>query len=298
MVDWRVHGLIFWAFERTFLLLQRLSGAVRPDLGVRHSTELQKWKVIRNDSYIIALLSAEAAGCVYVARNWRGTEHPLAVTAAVTIYVLAGLRVLDILQAGVNTVLFDGLRQAHRGPQTILSFHRKLLLESINYLELIVLFGLIYSALAGRLDGKLNDWTDAFYFSAVTQLTIGYGDITPTRAGKLLAISQGLIGFFFAVLVLARVISVLPRMHDVGVEGSIPMPMVPLLCRYGHDHSVAPVKAATDNPTEPWGPRPFHCPECFYTQRQDTVPVYWHTYGNAPQARIQGHQDPCKCCFP
>jgi potassium channel LctB len=224
MVDWKVHGPIFWALERGFILLQRLSGSVRPDLGVRYSRDLQKWKVICNDGYIILFLVAEVAACVYVAQNWRPAQPPVTFRAAAVIWVLAGLRIVDILQAGVNTVLFDGLRQAHRGPQTILSFHRKLLLESVNYVELVVLFGLIYSALDGRFDGKLNDWTDAFYFSGVTQLTIGYGEITPTRVGKFLALAQGLIAFFFSILVLARVVSVLPRMHDVGVDGSIPAP--------------------------------------------------------------------------
>jgi hypothetical protein len=223
MVDWKVHGPIFWAFERTFLLLQRLSGAIRPNLGVRYAKEAQKWKVLRNDGYVLLFLVAEAAACIYVARNWTSTDQPMR-WVPLAICVLAGLRTIDIVQTGVNTVLFDGLRQAHREPQTILSFHRKLLLESVNYLELIVLFGLIYSAIQGRFCGKLNVWTDPFYFSAVTQLTIGYGEITPVGFGKLLAVSQALIGFFFSILVLARVVSVLPKMHDVSAEGSTSLP--------------------------------------------------------------------------
>jgi hypothetical protein len=196
---------------------------MRPDLGVRHAKEAQKWKVLRNDGYVLLFLVAEAAACICVARNWTSTDQKMWWVPLV-ICVLAGFRTVDIVQAGVNTVLFDGLRQAHRGSQTILSFHRKLLLESLNYLELIVLFGLMYSTIQGRFGGKLKVWTDPFYFSAVTQLTIGYGEITPVGFGKLLAISQALVGFFFSVLVLARVVSVLPRMHDVGTEGSIPVP--------------------------------------------------------------------------
>ena len=224
MVDWTVHGPIFWAFERAFLLLQRLSGAVRPDLGVRYSREQQKWKVLRNDGYVLLFLVAEASACLYAARRWSSADSAWWLLTAIA--VVAALRIVDIIQAGVNTVLFDGLRQAHRRPQTILSFQRKLLLETVNYLELIVLFGLIYASLPGRFDGKLRGWGDAFYFSAVTQLTIGYGEITPTGIGKVLAVSQALVGFFFSVLVLARVVSVLPRMHDVGADGSITLPTV------------------------------------------------------------------------
>ncbi len=68
-------------------------------------------------------------------------------------------------------------------------------------------------------------------------------------------------------------------------------------CKYGHDHSRASVKAATDNSTQPWGPRPFHCPDCFHTQRQDTVDLYWHEYKTAAHAQRQGHEEPCKNCF-
>src|SRR5262245_57420608 len=68
-------------------------------------------------------------------------------------------------------------------------------------------------------------------------------------------------------------------------------------CKFGHDHRSETVKAATDNPMEPWGPRPFHCPECFQTRRRDTVASYWHSYRNVSEAQAQGHERPCKSCF-
>ncbi len=71
---------------------------------------------------------------------------------------------------------------------------------------LIVGFGLIYlprlqtGFIYSVADGR--SWGDAFYFSGVTLLTIGYGDITPhTRALRVAAALEGVAGI--AVLSLA-----------------------------------------------------------------------------------------------
>ncbi len=60
-----------------------------------------------------------------------------------------------------------------------------------------------------------NDWTDALYFSVVTQLTIGYGDVTPKGIAKAVAAVQALFTFAFTVLLLGRIITVLPRLKSV-----------------------------------------------------------------------------------
>jgi hypothetical protein len=39
-------------------------------------------------------------------------------------------------------------------------------------------------------------------------------------------------------------------------------------CDLGHDHPPMEVVGATENPTQPWGPRPYHCPDCFYITKQ------------------------------
>ena len=53
-----------------------------------------------------------------------------------------------------------------------------------------------------------------FYFSVVTQLTIGYGDVYPISVLRVVAVLQGLIGVVFVVLVLARLIASLPRIDS------------------------------------------------------------------------------------
>lgn len=212
MFERELYGPIFAFFGRLFHRLQCLSKAVPlPGTGTRESPEKQAAKLVRVDRYLMVVYSIELSLVFGVAASGSNV-HPI---AAVVIAGFALVRIADIVQAAVNATLFDPIRLAHMGPQTILTFHRKLLLESINFVELIVLFGCLYALSPSHLKNA-DDWSDAFYFSAITQLTIGYGDVHPLGIFKLMAAIQGLTGFFFALVVLARIVSVLPAMTDLS----------------------------------------------------------------------------------
>lgn len=59
------------------------------------------------------------------------------------------------------------------------------------------------------------------------------------------------------------------------------------------------VSAATDNEMEPHGPRPFHC-SCrpLHTRKPNMVKKNWKIYRSPEKAKLAGHPDPCKICFP
>ncbi|MEN2468066.1 potassium channel family protein [Ornithinibacillus sp. FSL M8-0202] len=76
----------------------------------------------------------------------------------------------------------------------------------ITYTIVIIGFGLIYFILSfegiylvegGELRkvGPIGSLIHSMYFSGVTMLTIGYGDITPIGIGRLLALIEALIGY-------------------------------------------------------------------------------------------------------
>ena len=69
-------------------------------------------------------------------------------------------------------------------------------------------------------------------------------------------------------------------------------------CDLGHDHPPMEVVGATENPTQPWGPRPYHCPDCFYVRKQGAVPGNWVKYPDPPSAVRAGHESSCLRCFP
>jgi hypothetical protein len=92
-------------------------------------------------------------------------------------------------------------------PANVISPQRTLVLAAINYVELMLWFGLVYALNYKSLHGAGQPAT-AFYFSIITQLTIGYGDVSPEGWFlRILAALQGLIGALFVIVVLGRAIS-------------------------------------------------------------------------------------------
>lgn len=122
------------------------------------------------------------------------------------------IRILDIFQTSVNMSVFDQLRTDER--LVISSAVRTLTLSFLNYLELIVCFGILYMTLPGLLVGASTN-LDALYFSVVTQLTIGYGDVHPIGWARVVAVAQGLVSVAFTILILGRIVSVLPKIGSV-----------------------------------------------------------------------------------
>jgi hypothetical protein len=129
------------------------------------------------------------------------------------IMILAGLRVLDVLQAVVNVNIFDQLRGGS-GTHFVASLVRTVILALWNYLELILCFGIIYSCMLPKLK-NVGSSMGAYYFSVVTQLTIGYGDVQPVDSARFVTSCQAIVGFLVAIIAIARLIAFLPRVEPI-----------------------------------------------------------------------------------
>lgn len=82
------------------------------------------------------------------------------------------------------------------------SYRRSMLLQFINYIEIIFEFGVIY-AHGNYLNVPFTNWFDPVYFSFVTSATIGYGDFFPvTPTGKFLVSFQSTLFIIFVALFL------------------------------------------------------------------------------------------------
>ncbi|WP_164669994.1 potassium channel family protein [Virgibacillus doumboii] len=87
----------------------------------------------------------------------------------------------------------------------------------IIYLIVILGFGLIYFVLSMNHillveNGELREVSiigtviHSLYFSGVTLLTIGYGDITPIGIGRFIALVQALIGYVLPTAFVLRLV--------------------------------------------------------------------------------------------
>lgn len=94
------------------------------------------------------------------------------------------------------------------------------------YLNIILTFAIIYMILdytdAGpivdhfRSHVKANTWFDPLlkplYFSAITLLSVGYGDITPFGFSRVVSVFEAMIGFILPTTVAIQLIRLLPNL--------------------------------------------------------------------------------------
>jgi len=100
------------------------------------------------------------------------------------------------------------------------SLNRSLILLLINYLELIVGFGILYihtNSIERNSDGLLVAPLNALYFSVVTITTLGYGDYSPiTSTGQWLVMVETLLGFVLVALVIGSFLTGLKDIKELS----------------------------------------------------------------------------------
>ena len=80
-------------------------------------------------------------------------------------------------------------------------------------LTIILLYGITYWLHGGAVDlqsGQAANLLDSVYFSGITFVTVGYGDLIPAPHARLVALTEGFLGAFlmgFFVVVLAQRLS-------------------------------------------------------------------------------------------
>lgn len=92
----------------------------------------------------------------------------------------------------------------------------------IVYLIVMIGFGLIYFIFSmqsivlveygePRKISVVGSLVHSFYFSSVTLLTIGYGDIVPIGIGRLIAVIEALIGYILPTAFVLRIVQIRGR---------------------------------------------------------------------------------------
>ncbi len=127
----------------------------------------------------------------------------------VVLALLAAYRVIDLLALFIRLHVLEPYVTTVPAHAIVLTF--------FAYLHVALCFAVFYlgcAVLTGDRFSKNNDpalWSgplDSLYFSMITIATVGYGDFSPTKsAGKLLVMTEVLIGLALIVVVVQRVIT-------------------------------------------------------------------------------------------
>ena len=187
---WNNSEATTFGIERMFRLFLGFSAYAFPGLYIRHYSGKR------------GLLSRKLALEIYVSLK-------LFFPALVLICGLYDYRVVQIaaIYLGVETMLYVlsllFLSDIFKAP---ISNKRSYLMVMMNYVELCLDFAILYIGL--DLIKNLVTPIDAVYFSFITAMTVGYGDMSPiSSTGKILAAAQSMCSLLLITLVVARVIN-------------------------------------------------------------------------------------------
>jgi hypothetical protein len=210
---WRASPLTFF-LERLFYIMQFASlgnvlfGTRATAIEKGAETILRRARLIEVYSCGWLLLDI---GCAIVAGRRIGV---LAIWAG----WLSLFHVFEMCHSAVNIGIFDQLRIPRGVLLRMASVERVLILTAVNFIQVSVCFATFYCSQPTMFNKRTDRWSDAFYFSGTTQLTIGYGDIYPSEWMRSVAIIQGFVGFFFAVAVITRFVSFLPGLTALKID--------------------------------------------------------------------------------
>ena len=189
-------SLADWLFDTRESFHLATSAVQRVRITVRRGRQI--------DFYMLAWIVVEVLCAVAVVNG----------SYSIVARVVVLYRVFEILQAQFNINLFAPLRHPSKSPR-VSSTTRMVTHSLLNYLEVALCFGVVYATAGDQLLKERTFWFDPFFFSAMSQLTASYGDLVPTGWVRPVATFQGLAGFALAVLVIARLAGLLPKLEDV-----------------------------------------------------------------------------------
>jgi len=155
--------------------------------------------------------------CLLAALWWKSWDEPRVPN---WVSYVAAYRVVELLQFFLNFMFFDHLRIEEEHRQA--SVPRTVLLTLWNFVELVACFGFLYASSPELvLDSRNNPIafaSEALYFSAIAQLTIGFGDLHPVGVFRVLVPAQGVIGLLLTIVAVARLVALLPAVTPVFGE--------------------------------------------------------------------------------
>ncbi|MBU0728035.1 hypothetical protein KKA95_05105 [Patescibacteria group bacterium] len=137
--------------------------------------------------------------------------HTFPYYLALVICLILIQRVVEFLIVYSRNFIFNQGRIFSEFPEPEIRGQWLLLMFSLNIFQIILIFAIWYrfiSLISPSAFTSALTTLDSFYFSIVTFLTVGFGDITPlTTLPKVLVITQSILTFYTVVIVINGLIS-------------------------------------------------------------------------------------------
>ncbi|BAC12858.1 hypothetical conserved protein [Oceanobacillus iheyensis HTE831] len=129
----------------------------------------------------------------------------------IVIVIIGGKCIYDFIQTNNVNQLFR-MREGHFSIEIFIAM-------VVVYITIMLGYGMIYFILSlegivlvehGELRqvSIIGSLIHSVYFSGVTLLTIGYGDIIPIGIGRLIAVSEALIGYILPAAFVLKVVQI------------------------------------------------------------------------------------------
>lgn len=135
----------------------------------------------------------------------------------IVIIILIGKSIYDFIQYKLNHPRVQ-MKEGHFSLEIFIAM-------LVVYCITMVGYGLIYFILSFQgivivEHGELREVTiwgsvvHSIYFSGVTLLTLGYGDLAPVGIGRIIALSEALIGYILPAAFVLKVVQISTRDSD------------------------------------------------------------------------------------
>ena len=140
------------------------------------------------------------------------------------VHLVAALFLLALCVIIHATGVTLALRWVPRRPGTVLRFWRwtRLFFRVAAWMIVLHVIEIGIWALYYTWAGALPDLTSAFYFSAVTYTTTGYGDVVLSESWRLLGALEALTGILMCGWSTGFFFAVVSRMSELRVSSSQP----------------------------------------------------------------------------
>lgn len=135
--------------------------------------------------------------------------------------VAAYVVIVNIVASAFDRAVFIGKHEkSDKDADAVLSHGRIVVTAIINYCEIILAFAVLFSmnndfVYGSNPAGALHS-QDALYFSAISGLTVGYGDIIPSGPSRLYVFAEVGIGLFLLAVLVGRMLGSMAGIREVN----------------------------------------------------------------------------------